>query len=400
MRSSSARRAIPAARFGVTPNASGRRNDQLLRAAVASVDEGSVLSFRPETYQLRDGVPILRGNIEIRGAGMAATIFEYASSHDGYIGTGTAFTIGSEKPPTAPIYAVTLRRFTCRDLRREPLAEFGHNPSAVDALWVDEFLAEDLGFENVKGNACLTVLGYARDDLTPVSQRVTIQGCECRGTAAGGWIQGDGINVSGVSEVVLRQNRAWGGIRRHFLEGGSAIHVLTAVGNVADMGDMGQSCLASFTVVERGTITGNAFSGWSRNVSAIEINPDLRPGRPLLPVNRLTASFNTFESRHSGLAAIALNDGDLSDHHYVGNTFRCLLPFSISKVPRTKLEISGNDAYWTDHGRVFVTIAAREPTAPVVIGGNHLHGRGARVIDRSDWMHHRLVSGLDTNVIE
>jgi len=349
---------VTARKLGISATATPAANDKALTNAVNSLDDGSVIRFTTSFYPFDEGVLCLRGKLSF--VGNRKSLLTYNSQS----GSGSVIRIGDvSAPPSVPIANVSVQGLMFKDLNPTPLPDRGHNPAAVDALWVEDFLCEYCSFENVKGNSCLNVLGLMQNNVTPISQRCTIRYCDCNGD-----VQGDGINAQGMYELTLVGNTTDGGLRRHFLECGAGVHLLTVDSNRANMQGKGKCCLASFTVVERGTVTRNQFTDWGAEYSAIEVNPD----RPELPVNNLTVSGNELASTYSGLAAIALNDGALNNHRYVRNTFRCILPFSVDKRPVDPFVIDDNDHYPDQDGRAFVVPADTKFT-----GTNRTHARAA-----------------------
>ena len=345
-----------------------------------------------------------RGNFELRGDGHDRTVITYESSWDGHLGTGVAVHIGTDDPVAEAariagdarklIRDVTVRGIGFRDLNAKPFRIDGSKPapSALETLFVENMLLDGCAFWNVKGNAGATLIGLARNNVTPVTRLTTVQNCVFGGDEAGGWNQGDGVNAGGMYELVLRGNATIGGLQRHFMEAGAAIHVLTVEDNVGDLKGQGIAHIGSFTVCERASIRRNRFSNWGAYASAIAINPDL----PALPITNFACEDNLLSATPDiWSAAIGIVDGQLSNHVYRRNTFIGCLPFYLAKQPKDGCVIEENDA--TQARDTFIATNG-DPVEPVEVRNNRL-GVGAQLFDRVTWVKHRLVRGAETNVL-
>jgi len=395
---------VPVARLGISPGASGTRNAKALDAAIARVDPGTIIKFGSDTYALEAGIVRQnRGDFELRGDGYERTLITYESSFDGQLGTGVAVHIGPIDPlaeaariagdATKLIRNVTVRGIGFHDRNVKPFPIDGSRPapSALETVFVENLLVDRCAFWNVKGNAGATLIGLAQDNTTPVTRLTTVQHCRFGGDEAGGWNQGDGVNAGGMYELVLRGNVTSGGVQRHFMEAGAAIHVLTVEDNVGDLKGQGIAHIGSFTVCERASIRRNTFSNWGAYASAIAVNPDL----PTLPIHNLECEDNILSATPDiWSAAIGVVNGQLSNHAYRRNTFIGCLPFYLAKQPKDGCLIEENDA--TRARRTFIATNG-EPTETVEVRDNHL-AVGAQLFDRVSWSRHRLVKGVETNV--
>lgn len=395
---------MPVAKFGVSPNGSAAHNAKALNAAIAKVDPGTIIQFGSDSYALEAGIVRQnRGEFELRGEGYGRTIITYESSWDGHLGTGVAVHIGPTDPVAAAariggdarklIRNVTVRGIAFRDLNAKPFPIDGTTaaPSALETIFVENMLLDGCAFWNVKGNAGATLIGLAQNNTTPITRLTTVQNCVFGGDETGGWNQGDGVNAGGMYELVLRGNVTNGGLQRHFMEAGTAIHVLTVEDNFGDLKGQGIAHIGSFTVCERASIRRNRFSNWGAYASAIAINPDL----PELPITNLECEDNILSATPEiWSAAIGIVDGQLSKHAYRRNTFIGCLPFYLAKQPKDGCVIEGNDA---TRARMTFIATNGEPVELLDVRTNHL-APGARLFDRMSWAKHPLVRGVETNV--
>ena len=395
---------VPVEKFGISPNASGSHNAKALDAAIAKVDAGTVIRFGSDRYALEAGIVRQnRGDFELRGDGYRRTSISYESSWDGHLGTGVAVHIGPIDPVAEAariggdarklIRNVTVRGIAFRDLNVRPFALDGSKPapSALETFFVENMLLDACAFWNVKGNAGATLTGLSQNNTTPINRLTTVQNCVFGGDEAGGWNQGDGVNAGGMYELVLRGNVTNGGLQRHFMEAGAAIHVLTVEDNAGDLKGRGIAHIGSFTVCERARIRRNRFANWGAYASSIAINPDL----PQLPITNLECDDNIFSATQDiWSAAIGIVDGQLSNHAFRRNTFVGCLPFYLAKQPKDGCVIEENDA--TDAGSTFIATNG-EPVERIEVRNNRL-AAGARLFDRATWTKHPLVRGVETNV--
>lgn len=418
---------IPVAKFGISPNASKARNAKALNDAIANVDDGSILTFGSRVYPIDQGVVRgMRGSIELRGAGYGRTVLEYTSITDGTVGVGDCILFGIDQPEliragaTGLFQDVTLRGIRFRDLNRTPFTNQGpvHWPAALELIFVENALVDACGFENVKGNSALNVLGLGKTQFESTTQRATVQRCWFGGDHIGGSTQGDGCNIGGYSIVTFRGNTTQGGIGRHFFEGGVGIVDLIIEDNIADLALGGLAHVASCTSSRSFSLRRNHFSNWGgqkgassftvlpdapqydNNGNSIFVGPDGQP----LPINKVWGVIceeNTFDAPGScWAAAITIEGGDLRDHTYRNNIFNCSLPFYLVAEPAEPFEISGNTHNPDAPNRSFIALhqVLANPRSPATITSNVIRKNG-RLFDSGTWATDARVRGVTTNLI-
>lgn len=336
------RKQIAASKFGATPNMSGAKNSSALTSAFASIDDDTTIYFRPETYALDDPVRILRS--DVTADGVLGTVFEYTSHYaGGAVEGGQAWLVGRIAEASEPqIEHVALSDFTVRDLNtvdHPTEGDVGHLSSSIEIFGCEDAVVDGITFDGSKGNGALNVLGRSINNFETRTKRVTVQGCR--------WIgehQGDGMNIGGVAHAdVLDNQLPFGGVRRHFFEGGTAQRTVTLRGNRVNMNGQGFACWGSMTLLEGADASDNWWLNWSDQGAAFAVAPD-RPEwshGDILPVRGLRVVGDVFSSR-AGLAAVQLLVAEVFDHEYRANLFDCLLPFYVATPNKGAVIIRGN----------------------------------------------------------
>jgi hypothetical protein len=409
--------------LGLTQSSSAAKNARLLNSHLAQLDDGDVVAIgRGAKYSIADGVVrCMRGNLTIEGA--AGCVLEYSSEGaDKSVGNGTCLTFGFPDPSllsagkTSIAEKVTLRGVGFHDLstRVLPVYDVGHWPSPVEFFFIEDGLVEYCRFPNGMGNSGLNILGLSKNQFESYTQRFTVQ-YNVFGSDASMQLQGDGVNLGGVSSPVFRGNTCAGGVGRHFIELGTGIVDLLVEDNDGDLQGGGMTHLGSWTASRSALIQRNKFRNWGykNGSSSITILPDApryddhgnsifvdENGNPL-PVNkvwgvRLVA--NLFEAGpECWPAALTVEGGDLCDHVYSRNTFRCSGAIYLVQQPRAPFQVSDNDV--TANALFFLAQQMLSPQSDAFIGRNTLRGQTKLFdVDANTWVSDPRVTGLDTNI--
>lgn len=373
--------------YGFSASATSIVNRNALLSAIAALPlRGGEIKLPPGKFQT-SYVSWSRHTVTLTGSGIDQTELQYTSCYAGTNdGAGSAVMIGDQSATTLT-RAVIIRDLHFRDLSTSTWTGTpGHLPAAIDTFNNLDILIERCKFTDIKGNSAINVLGAATNNTTPLGTDCIIQDCVFEGTSAGSYIEGDALNAQHFNRLIIRRNRHLGGCLRHAFEFGTANNYLEIADNYIDMNNQGKACVASFTIMQRGFFHDNQFLNWSAVDNAIEVNPDL----PTLPCVNLDITDNYFFTPFSGLGAIATSDGTLAYHRYERNTFDCLTPISLGKIPAGRFVINNNHSKWTGNGNIFITVSGNPAfanTSDVLeVAYNTLQGRtDLQVIDYANW---------------
>lgn len=176
------------------------------RAAVDALPSPGHLHFPAGVYWLGAAttsarLSITSNDITITGDGIQRTILKYDSdvpNIDGTFGPGSLLLIGEI---TGPHWGYVLEDFTIEDIQTRTRWTGAHNPSGVDAYKVDRIRIERVEAINVKGNSAFNVFSPSRN-----GRDFTFRQNIVRGTPAGGYVQGVGLNFAAFSNLLIEQN--------------------------------------------------------------------------------------------------------------------------------------------------------------------------------------------------
>ncbi len=209
-----------------------------------------------------------RSNVAVRGEGMGVTNFFYSSaSANGTLGPGTCLFVGDY---SATYNNVSVADLSFIDLNTRTAMGGGHNPSALELYFVNDVHLERIETINAKGNGAINVGGSCAGGV-PLISNVYVLDCHIHGDSAGGWNEGDGVNVGCYSNVHFEGNRVIA-VGRHAFEGGGVCFDQFFERNQIDMQSRGLSGIAptggNRTRVNNNVITNVTSSGYGIDFTA------------------------------------------------------------------------------------------------------------------------------------
>jgi hypothetical protein len=289
-----------------------------LNSAIAAASSyGVVVYFPSGVYDLGNAsttsrIIIHRSNIVIKGDGIGRTVIKYNSGTHTGSGEGECFQVGDN--------ISTYENISFFDLSIEDKATsfsggFGHNPSAIDAILVNNLRVEGCEFINIKTSA-ITNAGTAVSS-EPANRYFYVRDCIIRGDSVGGWIETDGINFGWIRDVFISGNRIEG-VNSHGIEGGGKEVNVHITDNVIDMKDRGENGITS-AFGESIFITNNYILGVAS--TRIGINIACEPNTVV--VENVHITNNVIESTHAGAIGISVQEvGGIDDLYIQDNKIK------------------------------------------------------------------------------
>jgi hypothetical protein len=316
-----------------------------VRAAVDALPSPGHLHFPAGAYWLGAAttsarLAITKNEITITGDGIQRTILKYDSDVpkiDGRFGPGSALLIGET---SRPHFGYVLEDFSIEDVQPRSRWTGAHNPSAVDAYKVDRVRIERVEAINIKGNSAFYVFSPS-----PQGRDLIFRDNIVRGTAAGGFVQGVGLNWASFSNAVIENNHIEGvGLGGIGAGACGACKDIRIVNNVIDYLDRAPGSAALILTGDGDgiTVTGNTIRNFAGGQKAIQIGSE--DGGKNYPIRNVVISNNIIEaSRRSADRGIALT-GNWQLVAIRGNRIRATYPidFESGGAELGSLEIAGN----------------------------------------------------------
>lgn len=187
---------------------------------------------------------IIKQNIKIHGVGMGATTLLYNSAgRTGPVGSG-ALVYAGDVAINHIADGFKISDLTISDQNTANYSGFG--PGGIWIYLSDNVWVERVECIDCKGQA-ITVNGTVSGG-EPANSNVTVRDCIVRGSLAGGWVDGDAVNIGNYGSIRLLNNRL-SGFTSNGYEGGGQSTDTYLTGNIID-------CSASATGKGMGTIAG------------------------------------------------------------------------------------------------------------------------------------------------